>query len=81
MDVNPKHRTFEQGRIEAIEIALATIVRVLPAPSKKAFMVAYQKNVETWDDTALVSTSISDEWLRGLREGSAGLMRLVNPSA
>lgn len=81
MDVNPKHTTFEQGRIEAIEIALATLVRVLPAPSKQAFMVAYPKNVETWDDTALPSTAISDEWLRGLRESSAGLLRLAKPTA
>ncbi|MDP9992003.1 hypothetical protein J2W28_001031 [Variovorax boronicumulans] len=81
MGVNPKHATFEQGQLEAIEIALATLVRVLPAPSKQAFMVAFPKNVETWDNTALPSSAISDEWLRGLRETAAGLLRLANPSA
>ncbi|MFG5778007.1 hypothetical protein ACFIQF_13110 [Comamonas sp. J-3] len=72
-----KHQTFEQGSIQALEIAIATLVRVLPEPSKQAFITSYLQNVSMWDDLALPSTAISDEWLSGVRETSEGLLRLV----
>ncbi|WP_124510897.1 hypothetical protein [Acidovorax sp. FJL06] len=72
-----KYQTFDQGAIQALELAICTLVRVLPEPSKRAFIAAYPQNVENWSDTALPSTAISDEWLTGLRETAAGLLRVA----
>lgn len=72
-----RHQTFDQGAMQALELAICTLVRVLPEPSKQAFIAAYPKSMEIWDDAILPSTSISDEWLHGMRETSEGLLRLV----
>ncbi|MDR0274129.1 MAG: hypothetical protein LBI48_02075 [Burkholderiaceae bacterium] len=75
--MNKEHQTFEQGSLQALEMAICTLVRVLPEHSKQAFIAAYPQNVEAWDDITLPSAAVSDEWLRGLREVSNGLLRLV----
>lgn len=71
------HQTYEQGALQALELAICTLVRVLPPASKQAFMDVYPQNVESWDDTALPSSSISDEWLQGMRETAEGLLRVA----
>lgn len=74
---NGRHQTRDQGELQALELAICTLVRVLPEPTKQAFITAYSQNVENWDDTALPSTSISDEWLAGMRDAADGLLRIV----
>lgn len=76
-----KHQTFEEGALMALELAIATLVRVMPELSKEAFIAAYPQNVEMWSDTALPSTGVSDEWLSGLRETADNLHRLAQPKA
>ncbi|MES2973400.1 MAG: hypothetical protein V4757_07315 [Pseudomonadota bacterium] len=71
------HQTREQGSIQALELAICTLVRVLPEPTKQAFIAAYHQNVQTWDDTALPSTAASDEWFAGMRETAESLLRVV----
>lgn len=72
-----KHQTYDQGALQALELAICTLVRALPESSKQAFISAYPQNVTNWDDTVLPSTAISDEWLKGMRETAEGLLRVV----
>jgi hypothetical protein len=62
--------------MEALVVAIATLVRVSPESTKEAFMSAYPKNVETWDETALF-LPVTDEWKEGLTKTAAKLLRIA----
>jgi hypothetical protein len=72
-----QRQTYDQGALQALELAICTLVRVLPAGPREAFIAAFPQNVETWSGAALPSTAISDEWLTGMKETSDALMRVV----
>lgn len=81
MEKSEQHQTFDQGAREAIEMAICTLVRVLPPASKQAFMKAFPANVATWDDVALPSSRVSDEWLKGFRETAESMQKLMDPKS
>lgn len=76
---SPEHRTYEDGAREALALAIATLVGLLPPDKKAIFMTGYPQNVLTWESQALPSSEVADEWLNGLQSMAQSIERLVEP--
>lgn len=67
----------EPGSMEALIVAMATLVRCFPAEAKKEFMTCYPENIRTWDETALFSP-VSDEWMEEMKGTAAKILRVAS---
>lgn len=77
MSKQRRQQTFDQGVTAALELAVVTLARSLGPAERQRFISDLRQNVELWDDLSLPSTTTTDEWLSGLREGVGGLVNLV----
>lgn len=76
-EISPEHRTYDQGAREAIALAIATMVGLLPQEKQVQFILGFPKNVETWENQALPSSEVADEWLTGFQEMAASIQALA----
>ena len=77
MDTQLGKATFDQGRFDAIQLALVTFLNLMKPGFRDAFCAEYAKRVETFD-ALTVGLPISDEWREGLATSGADLLRLVS---
>lgn len=76
-DIDRSHQqTFDQGRLRALELAVATFLRMQQEVPAEIFKTAYAANAETWDETTL-DMAVTDEYRNGMRFGSQALLSLL----
>lgn len=79
----PHQATFDQGRMSALEMAVATFLRMQQDVPLQLFKEQYADNVRTWDDTTL-GMPVSDEYREGMTASAQRLLSLLpgsNPPA
>lgn len=79
MKENKESESSARAHAMVLEMALVTLIRMQPDDVKRAFMAVLPKNVEAWQEHALLST-YSDEWIAALKKHSDALLSLVEKS-
>lgn len=77
---NPHQATFDQGQLRALEMAVATFLRMQQEVPLDIFRSVYEQNVETWDGTT-VGMTVSDEYRQGMAIGAKKLLALLPKSS
>lgn len=76
-DIDRAHQqTFDQGRLRAMELAVATFLRMQQEVPLDLFKATFAANAETWDETTL-DMAVTDEYRNGMRFGSQALLSLL----
>lgn len=68
--------TFEQGRLRALELAVATFFRMQQEIPSAILRDVIKKNAATWDETTL-GMSVTDEYRAGMQFGVQALLNLL----
>ena len=66
--------TFNDGRIDAMEEALATFLGLMKPEVRAAFSALYAKNIEVFDEIT-IALPISEAWREGLSTGAASIQK------
>ena len=66
--------TFDDGRMDALEIALVTLVKRQPDEMRTAFCTLFQQNIKTFEEVTL-ALPISEAWREGLSIQAAKILR------
>lgn len=75
----PHQSSVDQGRIEALSHAIATLVKMQPPAIKKEIVEALSQNFKMGEDMSL-NLTVSDEWRAGLVGEGERLLKLIEGS-
>ena len=66
--------TLLEGRLDALEVALVTLMNMQRPETRRIFVTRFEKNIATFDDVT-VALPISEEWREGLSMQAEKLLR------
>ena len=79
-DIDRSHQqTFDQGRLNALEIAFATFIRMQQEVPKDVFCQVMAKNAETWKEVTL-DMPVTDQYRNGAEFGFQQLLHQLSSS-
>ena len=79
-DINRSHQqTFDQGRLDALEITFATFIRMQQEVPKDVFCQVIAKNAETWEEVTL-DMPVTDQYRNGAAFGFRQLLLQLSSS-